>query len=41
MEIGPKFAREIFSIFNLCLASNHESVKYLKDLNAKNKILEI
>ena len=36
MKLVSKFAREIFSIFNLCLTSNHESVKYLKDLNAKN-----
>lgn len=35
-KLVSKFAREIFSIFNLCLTSNHESVKYLKDLNAKN-----
>ncbi len=31
-----KFGEEIFSSFNLCLASSKESEKYLKNLNVKN-----
>tara|TARA_E500000178_G_scaffold356241_1_gene432718 strand:+ start:1246 stop:2511 length:1266 start_codon:yes stop_codon:yes gene_type:complete len=32
----PNFAKSIFNQFNLCLASNKETKKYLENLNAKN-----
>ncbi len=35
-KLVPSFAREIFSIFDLCLASNRETVFHLEKLNAKN-----
>ena len=34
--LAPYFAKEIFSIFDLCLAANQETFQFLKDLNAQN-----
>ncbi len=36
--IVSNFAKEIFFSFDLCLSSNEETTKYLKELNAKNVI---
>lgn len=35
-KIFPNFSKKIFGLFNLCLSSNKESKKYLKELGAKN-----
>ena len=35
MEIGYSICKTSFSIFNLCLASNKETVKFLSYFNAK------
>ena len=35
-SLFPKTARSIFGLFNLCLASNQETKKFLENLNEKN-----
>ena len=32
----PKFAQSLFTLFDLCIASNEETKKFLKNFNAKN-----
>ena len=34
-RLVTRFAKQVFSIFNLCLASNKETVKFLSYFNAK------